>query len=1138
MAIETQAIRLFGPEQGVAGVRVRERIGTNRINTPRRGAVAFVGALKRGPMGVFVPISSRNQYEDVFGDKRDPRWGIYADGSQLLPDAIDGFFNMANGEGVMFVMRLDLEGKGKRSKVAIKNPQGVEVLEVSAANEGRWGGQEQELSSKAIIYATSTTFTVSAPGVESNEFIGAKAYFSSGAAQGYEVVANSAADPNSGEVIFTVSPQFDLIHEGVSGPVALTGTASYRLRQDIAGTISYTAQVDLTGTVNINGRTITGAGTLFTQELKVGSVVYYLGEARVVNSISSDTTLTISTTFSRNANTTTIQTDNLVVTGTGTSFTTIQDELVGANIYVTTQVEGEFVTFARKVASVTSDTELVLDSGFPVDLTNSGLPEQDRVEVSGATESAFNVTFSEISTPPTNIPSSLIDTGAGDQLVSGSPMYQNGTRYILHITDSVGTGGLGWVIYDSATIEAGGAFYQESGGFDITSTDPSLVAAWVDDQAASVPLALNLLTIAAGTVTAQKDNYWVEGTASDFGNELVVGNTIIDPNRSGEVVTVTVVDPVTQRFQVNKLFPGGDFTYSQLVKQTQTARIHLEPEEGQGLSVELAPGSRYPTTHFSMKVRFNGSLVLNVPDASLDPSDPFYVESVTNEANIAHRSNGKNYYNYVEVRNLWTSAYTTAATNDVRPVNGAGKILALDSRNLFTVGEFDYEAAVGQLFYPRPYKQAREVLRVESAKAPIELEGTISSLGVDVSGVGTQFESSLQAGDYLYDPNSDTVRKVRLVVTNTALILETAFTADIPALTKAKKAGFISVNRGIDLTKISSVGDMFLVSFPQSLQGGYDDDLGSIIPWHYTKFFDVESNALERAVMGKNLGLIRVATPGVSDLAVIKQALLYVERKAFEYRIEIPAHYTPAAADAFINQDVGRNDFASAAYPSYGYISDAIRGGKRLIPITGDIMGLESYFASIHDGYHIPAAGVEARLNRVLDIPYDMDTGEEASLTVSGLQPIKRLFGSVVIFGAECPAIDPIYSFLHIRRVQSDFVRIFLEAMPLLRLLFKPNQPNQAEQLRMILGSFMREEYRKGSLNKYLSYEQAVQIRIESPQNVGAIATADDSRDILTQIANGELNAHINYVPAGIIKNLFINLGPDIVTASYGRITN
>ena len=64
-ATETEAIKIFGPPLGAAGVRVIERIGTNRLNGPNFGAIALIAPLKRGPSGVPIPVTSREQYDRI-----------------------------------------------------------------------------------------------------------------------------------------------------------------------------------------------------------------------------------------------------------------------------------------------------------------------------------------------------------------------------------------------------------------------------------------------------------------------------------------------------------------------------------------------------------------------------------------------------------------------------------------------------------------------------------------------------------------------------------------------------------------------------------------------------------------------------------------------------------------------------------------------------------------------------------------------------------------------------------------------------------------------------------------------------------------------------------------------------------------
>ena len=131
------------------------------------------------------------------------------------------------------------------------------------------------------------------------------------------------------------------------------------------------------------------------------------------------------------------------------------------------------------------------------------------------------------------------------------------------------------------------------------------------------------------------------------------------------------------------------------------------------------------------------------------------------------------------------------------------------------------------------------------------------------------------------------------------------------------------------------------------------------------------------------------------------------------------------------------------------------------------------------------------------------------------------------------PARSPIYDFLHIRRIQSNFVRIFLEARTLLEMLFQPNQPDVAEQLVMIMQNFARREYKKGVFTQYLNFEQAVQVQ-PSVTNQDVV-TDVNTADAIVEIINGKLRVYFRYVPTGILETVSIDSGPDILVAQYGN---
>lgn len=994
-----QSIRRFGAPPGAPGIEVIERSGGNALSDPRYGTAAVFMNAKRGPMNVPIPVNSRRQYDEVFGDPRDPRWHLYPSGAHLGPDFVDGFYTTGGGAGQLWVTRIDLDGKARKAKVVIKNRLGVDALEITAANEGRWGGRKAELPVSPVVVSTARTFTIVAPGVLSNEYAEAEAEFTANPGRRYRIIANTEAHPRSGEVVFTVGMQYDLILDGVQGPALLTGLASYDRYTTLSGIINFALLKPLTGTISIANDVLTGTGTQFTTQLVVGQNIYYNNEARVVRSITSNTTATIDAAFTTpEAVGVTMQVDNLDITGTGTAFTTELQE--GDNLYV--QV-GE-VLQTRKVAAIATDTTLTLESGFTTVIANS---------------------------------------------------------------------------------------------------------------------------------ESKTDNYTVVGVGTSFLTQLAIGQKLIDPNRGGESVTVLAVTDDTH-VVVDRPFPGGSFANAQLTRQTLFASVYLDQPIDEGLTVEIGQGTRYPDTHFSMQIRFNESLVLTIPDASLDPDDEYFVEPIVNDSNIAYRTGATNYQKWITARSLWTSAYTVVADADVRPCNGSGTVLVVTPDKLYTIGEFDYDRAKGGSVYPNPYAQARNFFRIKNAVKPINLEGTISSNGVLVTGTSTNFSAIFKPGDYLYAAGR--ARKVKAVIDDNELTLESGFTSNLPGLTLAKKVGYLQVEQAYDLTVSTRVNDRFLAVFPTPLAGGYDGDTSRMIPYYFAKYADPDLNILENATFGRNLGLIRMACPGISDITVQKAFANYASQRAYEFRAELPSYLlTAASAESFVNQELGRNDFISCAFPSYGFVSSPLGSGDRMISLSGDIIGGESAYSVSAEGYHRPFAGVNAILPRVLKLPVESTPAEDSITNVAGLQAIKIINGNVVVFGARVPSISPTYDFLHIRRIQSNYIRIFLEARTLLELLFLPNQPSLSEQIVMILNNFSRREYRKGVFTQYLSFAQAVQVE---GATTGAVISDSEGSDALVEIINGKLRIYFRYVPTGILEKLSINAGPDILVSQYGNTIN
>ena len=998
MAITNEgSVRVYGVPKGAAGITVVERTGLSALSEPRYGTTAFIGNLKRGTPGVLIPCNSYKAYQDSFGDPKNMGWHLYSDAAQMTPDAIEGYYSNGGQAGQMWALRLELP-RMKSASTTLLNSLGSPVLRITAANPGRWGGRYSKVTARPIIFATARTFTLNAPGVEANQYVGSIAKFSDGTEREYEIVSNTASGTN-GEVIFSVSSQYSLVFDNVSGPTTLSGTASYQRYQALSGTASFALFKAITATATAAGRVVTGVGTKFLTELKLGANLYMNGEARVVDSITSDTTATITDAFSADG-TGTFEVDNTTVTGATTTF--LADLAVGSNVYVT--VGGEVLS--RKVAAIATDTSLTLESGFTAPFT---------------------------------------------------------------------------------------------------------------------------------TITLSTDNSIITGLTTLFTTELQVGTSyIVDPNRSGAALKVKAITSATS-VTVDGFF-SRNFTTAQITKQSLSAEVTLVQQGNDGLGVEITAGQKFPATHFGLTVRFNGTVIYQVSDASLDPVDRYFVEPLINDdgRNIAYQSESENYNQWITVESLWDAAYTTGVGADVRPVNGSGPALAVLANRIYTIADLDYDRVVSRFLFPDPYAQGRSSVRVTKANAPVVLSGTLSSVGTVITGTGSAFRTEVKAGDYLYDPTSKTARKVRSVISDTQLNVDTTFATNIASLTKGIICGFLECDPGYDLTTLTSIGRSFNVTYPELLEGGYDGDLAALNPYSYTQYLGQDRDMLSSAFWGKGLGLVKFALPGVSDVVAQKAAANYAQLASYEFRAEIPSNYTAATtAEQYVNNILGRNDFISVAFPSYGYVNSAVSAGERFVPLSGDIMGGEASFANANNGYHYTFAGVKATMSRITKLPASLSPQDEQLLNLAGIVCVKKMQGNIVVWGARGPAVSPMYDFLHARRIQSNFVRMFLESRQLLEQLFQPNQPFLLDNIVMVLNNWALNEYKKGTFTQYLTFQQAVEIRGQNSGN--SLITDSSGAAGLVQIIEGKLNIFIRYVPTGIVEQLSINISPDIITEKYGQ---
>ncbi|MFC1703058.1 hypothetical protein ACFLZO_01190, partial [Patescibacteria group bacterium] len=148
------------------------------------------------------------------------------------------------------------------------------------------------------------------------------------------------------------------------------------------GTTSPTARLDVhadvnsstTGTVSSSGTTVTGVGTSFLSELRVGDSIIADGQTRVITAISDDDTLTIDTVFSPDlsADTFTFSSGLRIYSGPDESLLTAwsRDEVIdwGANVFASANPTGKLGTIGL---SGIVDTNVIPSTGWIAGSYNS-----------------------------------------------------------------------------------------------------------------------------------------------------------------------------------------------------------------------------------------------------------------------------------------------------------------------------------------------------------------------------------------------------------------------------------------------------------------------------------------------------------------------------------------------------------------------------------------------------------------------------------------------------------------------------------------------------------------------------------------------------------------------------------------------
>jgi hypothetical protein len=293
-----------------------------------------------------------------------------------------------------------------------------------------------------------------------------------------------------------------------------------------------------------------------------------------------------------------------------------------------------------------------------------------------------------------------------------------------------------------------------------------------------------------------------------------------------------------------------------------------------------------------------------------------------------------------------------------------------------------------------------------------------------------------------------------------------------------------------DNTTVTGVaGDAAMLQWQQQLHGGYDG-LADLTDSDFEAAYDIDSSPI-RKLYGRKVGLVKLGTPGVTSTSVQKKGVAFAGSVNYQYRYEIPSNITTEdAAETYINDTLGRNDFAVVAFPSFGYIANPAKNseGFKLVSLTGAIHGREAKIARDYGGYHKAAAGVDVTLPGVLKLPTGENALDEELLNPQGIQVIKFLDGNCIVWGDRTVSVDPQWRWKHQREQMSFYENTLRENFDW--IVFAINDPETWGLAWTALDKYFGEQQNNRALRGYT-------LKIDSENN--------------TQVTmgNGDLNAEI-----------------------------
>jgi len=324
----------------------------------------------------------------------------------------------------------------------------------------------------------------------------------------------------------------------------------------------------------------------------------------------------------------------------------------------------------------------------------------------------------------------------------------------------------------------------------------------------------------------------------------------------------------------------------------------------------------------------------------------------------------------------------------------------------------------------------------------------------------------------------------------------------------ANTANTITVKPTSTMRDVARLGSTYRVEFLEEMAGGYDGLVG-VSDSDYLNLLDSSTSPIN-SLFGEMKGLVKVGIPGVTATAVQKAGLAYAEARNYQFRVQIPSNIVSEdAAESYINDTIGRNDFGVVSFPSWMYVPHPTASGLKLVPTIGAIQGREALWAKNYSGYHKAAAGVDCTIPNCVRLPTGDRVLDEELLNKHGIGVIKSKSGNFIIWGDRTISIDPSWKWKHQREMMSFYENDLREAFDW--IIFAINDKVEQKKALSALYSYFIPEFQKRALRGD-TFEDAVSIKL------------DDENNTNLSMANGDMNAEISLRLADTVERFIITM--------------